>query len=178
MDRSSSDSSLPGDEWRLVDIEQQRPAGDWSRHEPCHRPTQRRHGAKSEKFRNVVLDRRENDFGFGGYRRGDRLSRSCRRWLQFWLVIVAQATTCVLGRNNRPKSRVSGDTSMWVATSDWCDKLILSEQVGGRAHEAQCIRFVWSGGSSAFRNGGADAFSRHAFGRQCWQLKVLRQKWN
>jgi hypothetical protein len=73
---------------------------------------------------------------------------------------------------------ISGDVSMWVATSDWCDKLIQSEQVGGRAHEPQCIGFVWCCGDAAYRNGGADGFSRDAFRRRCWQLEVLQQKWN
>jgi hypothetical protein len=63
-----------------------------------------------------------------------------------------------------------------LATSDWCDKLV--QQVGGQAHETQCIRFVWSGGGAAYRNGGADGFSRDAFRRRCWQLEVLQHRWN
>src|SRR5262249_11622343 len=46
----------------------------------------------------------------------------------------------------------------------------------GRAHESQCIRFVWTCGGTAFRHGGGDFFSRHAFRRQCWQLEMLRQR--
>src|SRR5271157_648604 len=65
-----------------------------------------------------------------------------------------------------------------LATPDWCDKLVQSEPVGGRAHETQCIWFVWSGSSAAYRNGGVDAFSRDAFRRRCWQLEVLQQRWN
>ena len=41
----------------------------------------------------------------------------------------------------------------WVATLDWSDKLIQSEQVGGRAHEPKRICFVWRGGDAAYRNG-------------------------
>jgi hypothetical protein len=63
-----------------------------------------------------------------------------------------------------------------LATPDWCDRLIQLESVGGRAPEAQCIRFVWNGGSAAFRNGGADAFARYAFCERHWQLKVLRHQ--
>ena len=66
----------------------------------------------------------------------------------------------------------------WVATLDWRDKLIQSEQVGGRAHEAQSIRLVWSCGGAAYRNGGANAFSRDAFRRRRWQFEVLRQRRN
>jgi integrase len=47
------------------------------------------------------------------------------------------------------------------------------ESVGGRAHESQCIRFVWSRGGSAYRNRGADAFSRGAFAQRHRHLKVL-----
>src|SRR6516225_5568053 len=47
------------------------------------------------------------------------------------------------------------------------------EQVGGRAHEPKRICFVWRGGDAAYRNGGADGFSRHAFRRRCWQFEVL-----
>ena len=60
-----------------------------------------------------------------------------------------------------------------IATLDWIDKLIRSEQVGGRAHESQCIRFVWGGGGAAHRSGGTDAFSRHAFRERHWHPKVL-----
>jgi hypothetical protein len=67
---------------------------------------------------------------------------------------------------------------LWVATPDWGDKLIQLEQVGGRAHEPQCIRFVWSCGGATYRNGGADGFSRDAFQRRCWQLEVLQYRWN
>ena len=63
--------------------------------------------------------------------------------------------------------------SLGIATLDWGVKLIRSEQVGGRAHEPQCIRFVWSGGDAAYHNGGTDAFSRHAFRERHWHLKVL-----
>ena len=59
----------------------------------------------------------------------------------------------------------------------WLGRLRKSEQVGGRAHEAQ-FGFVWSGGSAAYRNGGADGFSRDVFRRRCWQLEVLRHRWN
>ena len=47
--------------------------------------------------------------------------------------------------------------------------------VGGRAHESQCIRIVWSGGDAAYRNGRTDAFSRYAFRERHWHLKVLRR---
>ena len=60
-----------------------------------------------------------------------------------------------------------------LATLDWCDRLIQLGSVGGRAHEAQCIRFVWSGGRAAYRNDGADAFSRHSVRERHWHLKVL-----
>ena len=56
---------------------------------------------------------------------------------------------------------------------DWSDRLIQSESVGGRAHESQCIRFVWSGAGTAYRDGGADAFSRHAIRDRHWHPKVL-----
>ena len=59
----------------------------------------------------------------------------------------------------------------------WAGRLRKSEQVGGRAHEAQ-FGFVWSGGSAAYRNGGADGFSRDVFRRRYWQLEVLRHRWN
>jgi hypothetical protein len=39
--------------------------------------------------------------------------------------------------------------SLGIATLDWGVRLIRSEQVGGRAHESQCIRFVWGGGGAA-----------------------------
>jgi hypothetical protein len=61
-----------------------------------------------------------------------------------------------------------------LATPDWCDRLFQLESVGGRAHEAQRIRFVWNGGGAAYRNGGADAFPRYAFRERDWHLKVLR----
>ena len=54
-------------------------------------------------------------------------------------------------------------------------ELIQLKSVGGRAHESQCVRFVWSGGDAAYRNGRTDAFSRHAFREQHWHLKVLRR---
>jgi hypothetical protein len=76
-----------------------------------------------------------------------------------------------LGRND-----VLDSSSLGIATPDWGDKLIQSEQVGGRAHETQCICFVWSGGGAAYRNGGADGFSRDAFRRRCWQLEVLQHR--
>ena len=50
-----------------------------------------------------------------------------------------------------------------LATPEWCDRLIQLESVGGRAHEAQYIRFVWSGDGAAYRNGGVVAFSRYTF---------------
>jgi len=62
-----------------------------------------------------------------------------------------------------------------LATPDWAGRLIQLESVGGRAHESQCIRIVWSGGDAAYRNGGIDAFSRHAFRERHWHLKVLRR---
>ena len=84
---SSSDSSVPVDEWRSVDIEQLRPAANWSWREPCHRPAQRRRGGKSEEFGIVVLDRRKKDFAFAGHwrhfrpilHRVNHLGWSCRR---------------------------------------------------------------------------------------------------
>jgi hypothetical protein len=98
----------------------------------------------------------------------------------------AHATTSVLSRNYHPKSRVcvapSLGQGMWggglatghfrAATPDWAGRLIQLESVGGRAHESQCIRIVWSGGDAAYRNGSTDAFSRHAFCERHWQLKV------
>jgi hypothetical protein len=63
-----------------------------------------------------------------------------------------------------------------LATADWNDKLIQSEQVGGPAHEPQCIRVVWSCGDTAYRNGGANTFSRYAFPRR--QFEVLQHGWN
>jgi hypothetical protein len=60
-----------------------------------------------------------------------------------------------------------------LAIPDWCGRLFKSESVGGRAHESQCIRFVWSGGLAAYRNGGADAFSRYSARERHWHLKVL-----
>ena len=71
-----------------------------------------------------------------------------------------------------------GSSSVGIATPDWGDKLIQLGQVGGRAHETQCICFVWGGGGAAYRNGGADALSRDAFRRRCWQLEVLQHRWN
>jgi hypothetical protein len=50
-----------------------------------------------------------------------------------------------------------------LATPDWAGRLIQLESVGGRAHESQCIRIVWSGGDAAYRTGRTDAFSRRAF---------------
>ena len=60
-----------------------------------------------------------------------------------------------------------------LATPDPCGKLIRLGSVGGPAHEAQCICFVWSGSGAAYRNGGADAFSRYSSRERQWQLKVL-----
>jgi hypothetical protein len=77
------------------------------------------------------------------------------------------------GRND-----VLDSSSLGIATPDRGDKLIQSEQVGGRAHEPQCIRFVWCCGGPTYRDGGADGFSRDAFRRRCWQLEVLQQRWN
>jgi hypothetical protein len=57
-------------------------------------------------------------------------------------------------------------------------KLVELESVGGQAHESQGFRFVWSCGDAAYRDGGADAFSRDAFRRQCWRLEVLQHRWN
>jgi hypothetical protein len=65
-----------------------------------------------------------------------------------------------------------------LATSDWSNKLIQSEQVGGRAHATQYIRFVWSCGGSAYCHDGAVDFSRDAYRRRRWQLEMLRQGWN
>jgi hypothetical protein len=59
-----------------------------------------------------------------------------------------------------------------LAAADWSDRLQL-ESVWGRAHESQRIRFVWSGGGAAYRNGCTDAFSRHTFGERHWHFKVL-----
>jgi hypothetical protein len=59
------------------------------------------------------------------------------------------------------------------AILDWPGRLVRSEQVGGRAHEAQCIRVVWSCGGATYCDCGADAFSRHAFRGQR-QFEVLR----
>jgi hypothetical protein len=70
-----------------------------------------------------------------------------------------------------PGHRETNDTGL--ATLDWGIKLIRSEQVGGRAHESQCVRFVWGGGGAAHRSGGTDAFSRHAFRERHWHPKVL-----
>jgi hypothetical protein len=53
-----------------------------------------------------------------------------------------------------------------LAALDWFGKVIQLESVGGRAHESQCIRFVWSGGGAAYRNGGTDAFLRRAFAQR------------
>jgi hypothetical protein len=64
-------------------------------------------------------------------------------------------------------------SSSRLATLDWSGKLIQLESVGGRAHESQCIRFVGSSGGAAYRNGGTDAFSDHAFAERHWYLKVL-----
>src|SRR5262249_29115096 len=49
---------------------------------------------------------------------------------------------------------------------------------GDGLHEAQSIRPVWSCGGAAYRNGGANAFSRDAFRRRRWQFEVLRQRRN
>ena len=61
-----------------------------------------------------------------------------------------------------------------LATPDWCNRLSQLESVGGRAHEAQYVRFVWSGGGAAYCNDGADAFSRYAFRERHWHPKVLQ----
>ena len=53
-----------------------------------------------------------------------------------------------------------------------------SEQVGGRAHETQCICFVWSCGGAAHCHDGPDDFSRDAYRRRCWQFEMLRQRRN
>ena len=68
--------------------------------------------------------------------------------------------------------------ALGLVTSDWCDKLILLEQVGGRAHATQCIRFVWSCGGADYCHDGADDFSRDAYRRRRWQFEMLRQRWN
>jgi hypothetical protein len=60
-----------------------------------------------------------------------------------------------------------------LATPDWCGRLFQLESVGGRAHESQFIRFVWSSGGTAYRDGGTNAFSHHAFRERRWHLKVL-----
>ena len=65
-----------------------------------------------------------------------------------------------------------------LVTSDWSDKLIQSEQVGGRAHATQYIRFVRSCGGSDYCHDGDDDFSRDAYRRRCWQFEMLRQRWN
>jgi hypothetical protein len=69
----------------------------------------------------------------------------------------------------------SGIGIFGLATPDWAARLIQLESVGGRAHESQCIRIVWSGGDAAYRNGRTDAFSRHALRERDWHLKVLRR---
>ena len=66
-----------------------------------------------------------------------------------------------------------GAPSSRLATPDWFGKLIQLESVGGRAPESRCIHFAWRGGGVAYRNGGADAFSRRAFDQRRWHLKVL-----
>jgi hypothetical protein len=66
-----------------------------------------------------------------------------------------------------------GAPSSRLATPDWFGKLIQLESVGGRAHESQCIRSVWSGGGAAYRDGGTDAFSSRAFAQRYRHLKVL-----
>jgi hypothetical protein len=66
-----------------------------------------------------------------------------------------------------------GAPSSRLATPDWFGKLIQLESVGGRAPESRCIHFAWRGGGVAYRNGGADAFSRRAFDQRHWHLKVL-----
>ena len=62
---------------------------------------------------------------------------------------------------------------MGVATPDWGDRLIQSEQVGGRAH-AKRIHVVWSCGGGAYPNRRGDAFARDSFQYRRWQIKVLR----
>jgi hypothetical protein len=62
-----------------------------------------------------------------------------------------------------------------LAAPDWAGSLARLESVGGRAHESQCIRIVWSGGDAAYRNGRTDAFSRYALRERHWHLKVLRR---
>jgi len=69
----------------------------------------------------------------------------------------------------------SGASFNGVATPDWGDKLIQSEQVGGRAHEAKCNRVVWSCGGGAYPNRRGDAFARDGFQYRRWQIKVLRR---
>jgi len=83
------------------------------------------------------------------------------------------ATNRASARLKALSKQVPSNRVFWLATPDWCGKLTQLESVGGRAHEAQCICFVWSGGGAAYRNGGADAFSRYASRERQWRLKVL-----
>ena len=61
-------------------------------------------------------------------------------------------------------------------TSDRCGKLVELESVGGRAHESQCIRFVWSGGGVAYRDlalalSRATPFATGIGGLKCYDIK-------
>jgi hypothetical protein len=67
------------------------------------------------------------------------------------------------------KSAILGSPSLI-----WVGMLRESEAVGGRAYEPQCICFVWSCGVAAYRNGGANVFSRDGYQR--WRFEVLQHK--
>src|SRR5215467_2647718 len=77
----------------------------------------------------------------------------------------AQSMLCATASSRsasvRPRRPMAAATPSRLATADWYDKLIQSEQSGDGLNE-KCIRFVWSGSVVAYCNGRADGFSRHA----------------
>jgi hypothetical protein len=92
-----------------------------------------------------------------------------RRFVTAWKKDI-QRQELVSGQRRAGGGAPSAPFSPLIGVVSW----LKLESVGGRAHESQCIRFVWNGGGAAYRNGGADAFPRYAFRERDWHLKVLR----
>jgi hypothetical protein len=93
---------------------------------------------------------------------------------------LATAQTTVQNTVNSPPGNSSGldqqvalFNQFMAAPAAW-----LCSPRSAAPRRAPVIRFIWTCGGTAYRNGGVDVFSRHAFRRRCWQLKVLRQRLN
>src|SRR5262249_34049953 len=91
-----------------------------------------------------------------------RRELGCTAASRFILIFYFARNDAPKCRGRWPRRPMAAAAPSRLATADWYDKLIQSEQSGDGLNE-KCIRFVWSGSVVAYCNGRADGFSRHAF---------------